>query len=410
MKAKKNLLFIIAFIAVFFVGLVVGLLIQYPPVNKEDLAGTVGKAEKYRKTKLTEKDIQLRSELLKDTAQLHSMIEGLIYFSKLTEDLSTQIETSIVAFSAEGMGKTPEEQNHLKVLSDYSEFVRNNNESLNTTIAMLTGFYLKDSTDASVDIEKNLQDFGSYVANLEKRNEGLIQALPALDQFMLHNETFKTQQESLRQVKSIKDQLVIKAIQIVGIVGSTAQCGSIITGVLSAQEQMGIIILGNEKIQSYGSKEAIAQYIGVIASKIDAKPGFTIGAINAITGIDIGSIGILLVYDKVNNIFAIADKSGLQALAQEKLGVMAIGNTNQAIGVIAASPNMQNVVIFNQDKLNIIANSYTLHDIIQSNIAGKIDASLFVQLFSYGSYSSIIQSIGGFNQAINFVGSFLNAL
>lgn len=410
MKAKKNLLLIIAFIAVFFVGLVVGLLVQYPPANKDDLAGTVGKAAKYRKTKLTEKDIQLRSDLLKDTAQLRSMIEGLVYFSKLSEDLSTQIETSLVAFKAEGMGKTAEEQKQLKVLGDYSEFIRNNNESLNNTIGMLTGLYLKDSMDASVDIEKNLQDFGAYVSNLEKRNDGLVQALPALDEFMLNNETFKTQQESLRQIKAIKDQLVIKAIQIVGFVGSTAQCGYIIQGALGAQEKIGII-LGTEKIQSYGSKQAIAQYISAICSKVDAKPGVTVGAINAISGIEIGSIGIILVYDKVNSIFSIADKAGLQVLAQDKLGLgIIIPSQQQAIGAIASSANMQNVVIFSQDKLNIIMSNYSLHEIIASSIASKVDAAFFSHLSSIGSYSSVIQSIGGFNQAINFVGSLLNAL
>jgi hypothetical protein len=405
MKAKKNLLLIIAFIAVFFVGLVVGLLVKYPPVNKDDLAGTVGKAEKYRKTKLTEKDIQLRSDLLKDTAQLRNMIEGLIYFSKLTDDLSSQIETSLVAFKAEGMGKTPQEQTHLQVLSDYSDFVRNNNESLNNTIALLTGFYLKDSTDTSVDIEKNLQDFGSYVSNLEKRNEGLIQALPGLDEFMLNSETFKTQQESLRQVKAIKDQLVIKAIQVVGIIGSTAQCGVIIAGALSAQEKIGIL-LGTEKVQSYGSKEAIAAILSQLTA-IQSKPEVAVGAINEI---DPGAIGLFLVYDRVNIVFAIADKSGLQALAQEKLGVMAIGGQQQAIGIIGSNPNMQNVVIFNQDKLNVIASSYSLQDFILSNISSKIDVSIFSHILAFGSYSSLINSIGGFHQAINFVGSSLNAL
>ena len=87
MKTKTKLLFAIGLMAALCIGFLIGISVDFPKVNKSDLAGTFGKAEKFHKVQMTAKDIQLRSELLKDTAKLRSMIQGIIYFSIFTEDV-----------------------------------------------------------------------------------------------------------------------------------------------------------------------------------------------------------------------------------------------------------------------------------------------------------------------------------
>ena len=85
-------------------GYMIGILVNYPPVNQTELTGTFGKAEKFHKVQMTPKDIELRSVLLKDTAKLRGLIGTLTYFSLFTERVSSTIDISLIPFIDKGMG------------------------------------------------------------------------------------------------------------------------------------------------------------------------------------------------------------------------------------------------------------------------------------------------------------------
>jgi hypothetical protein len=120
MKTNSKLLFAIGLIAALGVGFLIGITVDFPKPDQSDLAGTFGKAEKFHKVQMTAKDIQLRSELLKDTAQLKNMIQGLVYFSVFTEEVCSSIDVSVITFKAKGMGSGPGEVEAVKALQDYS--------------------------------------------------------------------------------------------------------------------------------------------------------------------------------------------------------------------------------------------------------------------------------------------------
>lgn len=81
---------------------IIAISFMFPSVFKGITSGTFGKADKYRKTQMTEQDIMLRSELVSDTGKLRSMIQGLIYFSLFTEDLSAKMDSCVNLYKAEG--------------------------------------------------------------------------------------------------------------------------------------------------------------------------------------------------------------------------------------------------------------------------------------------------------------------
>lgn len=61
-------------IAALVVGFIIGISVNYPNVNNNEISGTIGKVNKYRDVQTSEADIQLRSELL-DNEQLRQRYE-----------------------------------------------------------------------------------------------------------------------------------------------------------------------------------------------------------------------------------------------------------------------------------------------------------------------------------------------
>ena len=213
-KQTKILLGIVLAIVV----VLVAVSLFYPPVYNRLTSGTFGKAEKYRKEQMSERDIQLRSEFVTDTASLRTMIQSLVYFSLFTQDLSFAIDTCVNSYRRNGAftEKNPASKS-IELLADYSEFIRNNNKTLAGTISMLTAFYLKDTTDQSVDVEKNLRDFGNYVVQLSQKDSVVELALASMDKYLLGKAIKQNKKTEFVELKSIRDQLLIKGIQLSGI-------------------------------------------------------------------------------------------------------------------------------------------------------------------------------------------------
>lgn len=201
--------------ALFIVVLViVALAIKFPPVFKGKSSGTFAKADKYQKSQMTEKDVKLRSALTADTAKLRTTLQGLIYFSAFTEDLCLRIDTCVNAFQEKGMKTDDPGYAGLMAMKDYAVFIRNNNQALGTTIGMLGSFYFADAKDQSQDVEKNLRDFSNYVKLFAQKDKVLETAIKSMDNFIVGNKILKDSKDELRKLKSIRDQLLIKGVQV----------------------------------------------------------------------------------------------------------------------------------------------------------------------------------------------------
>ena len=278
-KQVKVIIGIVVAIAI----LIAGISLFYPSVFKGLTSGTFGKADKYHKQQMTEKDILLRSNLVADTGQLKNMIQGLIYFSIFTEDLSNKIDSCVIAFKAQGMGAQAGEVARINVLRDYSDFIRNNNKTLNATIVMLTTFYLKDTTDQSQDVENNMRAFGNYVNNLTERDSVLNQALVSMDNFLLNNATIRNKKVEIASLKSIRDQLLIKGIQLSGVLQDKPLCSQLISYALSSQSAYNIIVYNKGQI---GRLDPLSQ---VVTSPQNALVSLNILELqNAIQSLEVG--------------------------------------------------------------------------------------------------------------------------
>lgn len=427
MKTKVKLIFAISLIAALFIGFMIGISVEYPNPKKSDLAGTFGKAEKFRKVQMTEKDLQLRSDLVKDTAKLRSMIQSLVYFSLFTEELRTNLDLCTISFSAQGMGTQPGESGKINAMKDYSDFIRNNNTTLNATIVMLSGFYGKDAVDASQDVEKTLQDFGNYVSNLNKKDSVLSQVLVNMDDFLLNSKAMQSRKTEFIQLKSVRDQLLIKGIELGGLLGNKPGTISMLKYAIDSQLKMSSSITGT--VFAYGASQNLGLFSKVLLStdlqsKLDVQIGsFQNAQIASKLESNIGSI----IYDKASLQFGMLDKAGIQALQQSlasegQMGRVAI---NQGLNIRfnamdASLFNSQNLnsfgiqplgrILANGD-LSLILNQFSMGQMVSSNIMAGLSMDASLKLLQIGAINSALSANGslGVLNPLNIYQSSLGA-
>jgi hypothetical protein len=396
-KSVKITIGIVAAIAI----LIIVISLFFPAVMKDLATGTIGKADKYHKQQMTEKDVMLRSEFTSDTAQLKSMIQGLIYFSIFTQELSTSIDSCVKSSRAIGMGKNPEEAARLNVLTDYSGFIKNNNKTLGTTISMLTGFYLKDGSDQSADVEKNLRDFSTYVNNLNERDSALNLALRSMDNFMMTNKSLKMKKTELANLKSIRDQLLIQSIQLSAVLQDKSLSVELVEYALSSQEGLNRVLSGTGNLGLYQNSlkliknEADLGKIG-LAFNSSAQLNDMISAQqlskNGLSDKELGNLsGKGMVYDKENLQFLVKSSSELQqVLSSSELSAI---NSSAPLSKIIC------VVYFSAVGLNFIAANIDLKSRFNaqlSNLAATLSAAQLNQVLSNEQGLGIIIPATGF--------------
>ena len=384
-KQVKVIIGIVVAIAI----LIAGISLFYPSVFKGLTSGTFGKADKYHKQQMTEKDILLRSNLVADTGQLKNMIQGLIYFSIFTEDLSNKIDSCVIAFKAQGMGAQAGEVARINVLRDYSDFIRNNNKTLNATIVMLTTFYLKDTTDQSQDVENNMRAFGNYVNNLTERDSVLNQALVSMDNFLLNNATIRNKKVEIASLKSIRDQLLIKGIQLSGVLQDKPLCSQLISYALSSQSAYNIIVYNKGQI---GRLDPLSQ---VVTSPQNALVSLNILELqNAIQSHEVG----------------FGSESQLREIMQSQQSVSAI---KPDLGLISSAALVGSVIVYNSSSLKFIAGtpaqlskviSAADMNYVVNGMGGGLCNIQAVAVFSTGNLC-LVQSVVDLKNAVSAIAS-----
>jgi hypothetical protein len=346
---KKNLWI---FISIFIVLIVVIVVISthYPPIFKGSASGTFGKAEKYRKTQMSEKDIKLRSDLTADTAKLMNTIKSLAYFTLFTQDLSNKIDSCTTLFQNGGMNG-PKSVTQLQALKDYSGFIRNNNKVLENTIVILTSFYTGKQADQSADVEKDLRDFSNYVKNMQERDSVLEKALLSMDDFLLNDKVLRTKKQEMESLKSIRDQLLMGGIQLYGILQQKPLCVTLLSQALQSQQSFNALLSSNKlgslsvngPVQSNLNSQQLNSLIGSSPINACSSVQFSDNLKSILMSKDglnskldnqhqINSGGLCIVYSKENLQFLAVNQSSLGGLVNS-------GLQGQSLGVIIIRSN-----------------------------------------------------------------------
>lgn len=371
-KQNKLIIGVILGIAV----VIILLSFLFPSVYKGLTKGSFGKADKYRQEQMSEADVQLRSEFVQDTAKLRQMITGLIYYALFTENLSMTIDTCLTSFNLQGFDKNPVNTQAIQLLTDYNSFLKNNSPTIANTTRMLAAFLLRDTVAQSMDIEKNLRDFAVYVNKVNEKDSVLTLALTKIDSYLIGNKTLQKKDAEIRNLKAIRDQLVIKSTQFMALTGNKQGLGAMLNFVVSSQAQYSAQgplsgIQEGRVVQSKISASEISAQ--VVNSKISA--GFslssalqsTLSSSQVSAGGHIGSnINSILLYDKPGLCFIVGSSENLKSYCgKENLNGILCG-TNPNLGILCAFSGKVLEVTLNAGTLCAVNSSPTLNSTLSA--------------------------------------------
>lgn len=206
-KLQQNLL--IAFLAL-LVGFLGGYSFSgFSPTSGESetdyydlgmfLSGSIGKVERYRNVKVTEKDLLLRNELLEDSAKKEQYEKYLLYYYYQSLRTSADVDaalpkaTSVEAFQ--------------KIYYPYSEAVTNFRsflESAREDILMALNVILEMDQNTKLPVVDFLNQAQNAVLRIRNHEQILVNYMDAMGSFMqTHPETSWPELEEAREILAI---------------------------------------------------------------------------------------------------------------------------------------------------------------------------------------------------------------
>ncbi len=240
----------------FAIGLLTGLLIDYPKIDNSMLSGTVGKVKNYRNVKPTEKDITLRNDLLEDTLKLAAVNNYISFYYVRTVNLNEKLSYAIesVQLSEEFREFAAAELGHL---NSFNLFLSNARKELLTALASLGS--IKDVHPSL--LSNSLNQAYNIISRVNFNKNLIIDFAEKTDLFLQENQV--SQSEKLIEIKDMllynevvtsiatKDKIMIKYFDKQGVIGkgfSNTQNVNINENLKRDIESLGILIPDNEKL------------------------------------------------------------------------------------------------------------------------------------------------------------------
>jgi len=200
---KKQLIIFSVLIAI----VVLAISIFYPPADESDTAGTIGKANKYRNDETGQEKIVLRNEFLQDTSALKATIVALAQYESFLEGMNADYGD---------FGKTLKEIDDAEMNANLDElnslvlYMKNNLNTVVNTRELLVEYYTKDTVDMSIDVENNLIEFGTFLANLEKKSSVVDSLFVDLNGMLDESkaELLTLTQEETDKLKAVREKML----------------------------------------------------------------------------------------------------------------------------------------------------------------------------------------------------------
>ena len=108
----------------------------------------------------------------------------------------------------------------LFALKDFTIFLSNNNAGIDSTKKMLETFYYNtESADQSVDVEKNLRDFGVFILEVVQRDSVFEVAAMDIDKYIEKVKSRKKSMEDTKSLQQFRNQLLVTNLMTAAMLG-----------------------------------------------------------------------------------------------------------------------------------------------------------------------------------------------
>jgi len=203
MKKSGKILIGLLVLLSLVIGYFIGIVVDFPPVQKSKVSGTIGKINNYRNVKVSENDVQLRDELLKNE-KLTSEFKK--YFSyqylasiRMSEDMGSAVKIA---------GAIPEFADTFKAQVDaldrFQVYITEARKDILLALSALQNVAKTDKQNISLLIS----NANNAISQINFRGQTVISFLDATDSF------FKTHEvANYPDLKKAHDQLLLHQIK-----------------------------------------------------------------------------------------------------------------------------------------------------------------------------------------------------
>ena len=314
-------------VAGLIIGFLVGIAVDYPKVEDEELAGTITKVDKYRNIKVSETDIRLQNDLVSDTASLRVLRNYITYHYLDAIQIAGNISKAVTeANGAEAFKAFGTRQ--IKELNSYGAYLASTRGYF---LAALAAVRDAKNTDPAL-IRNSLNQINNVIAQKNYRSRVVVDFINQAESFLASNKS--GDYEGLRQAHDILAVDMVNA--------------SLITGDKVMQKFLGKkpLLTDYRKLRWYDHDATMKQ----VQHDIEQMGAWSES--EKLRIVDAEKLGVL---DAEKMGVVIADAEKLGALDAEKMGMAADAEKMgyyyldaQQLGLIG---NIEQLAIFDSEKL-----------------------------------------------------------
>lgn len=179
---KNNLLIGIVIVAALAIGFLIGISVESPRLNKNNVSGTIGKVNNYRNTKTTEADIELKNELLADSLTQKLLVNYMNFFYARSCELGNNIDFATREAIANEAFKSKNGQ-LIDALEAYGKFLGSARKDLLLVVANCQSLEKAEP----VFLRSSIAQANNTIAQMSFKNSVVLQFITGLESFIQEN-------------------------------------------------------------------------------------------------------------------------------------------------------------------------------------------------------------------------------
>ena len=203
MKNKKHIMLVLMIVVV-----IISIYLITVPSDETDnelAKGTITKIDKYKKQQMSDENVLLRSELLKDTSEVRKVIVGLYNFNAFVTDLGFRVDSVWIPQMIKFYKEIGWHCSCIDELQDFGKFLKNNNNTILKTIELLELLY-KGKLNQSEDVETKLISFTNFVGQFSAKDSVIDETIGEIDDYVKND---KSRKKAITQLKELRDRIVV---------------------------------------------------------------------------------------------------------------------------------------------------------------------------------------------------------
>ena len=189
MRKKSKLLITVGILIALSVGFLIGISVEYPKTNQNEVAGTITKIKNYRNSQNSKSDVQIQNDLVSDTVRLKSVKKTLNYYYLSAVKMANDVQFTLnAANSMEDFRKSHKEQ--IESLTNYDNYLSSARTDLLLAISVCEK---PDGSDAQVFMELMNQAY-NVIAQMSYKNRIVLEFIDNLSAFAKKNNSMLSEE------------------------------------------------------------------------------------------------------------------------------------------------------------------------------------------------------------------------